>query len=1150
MNDKYRVALVTAVVALFAVAMGAAAMSVAAQNSATASSESVSIATQGDQATSSIDITADEGVAAADTKVSVDTGVVNITAARAVDETGNSQTDINQVNDGTVWINYTDIQAAQSDFTVGEVDLQAQTGNQDSTTVSLETANYNNASNSEFDTVTTNEGTAETGAQPDFVLSNLNPADGEVVQGDTLTVTADVANNGDADGTQNIELSLSGVGTVASESVPLNVGESTNVEFTVDTSGVGTGDYTHTVSSNDDSVSGSLSVYAAGIPGDRDRNIFDQSGVGDVYIGGPGDRPTVFQGERDIRFVDPNTGDVVNDLFSTNEDDRLLNVPISTDQELGSYTTSGNSGDAGVVVDQPETEELDIINQRGADGVTEATQGRTLVVGANINFAQAEPPEIDVRDSEGVEVEGDFVVAGNPGGNLRGQTNIADLEAELGEQLPQPQVDEIQSQDFDRLWAVRFDRSDDYEITVQPDDDGDLIEVDSSSRTQVVNIVSDEDAELSLDQSSAYQSEEVDFEVTGGNDQETYYVGLSEDDHRFTDVFDDDTPALGYDATVGGAEDTSQITLDRVFRSTGDVNDRGFSTGADGDVWYWVELEISGTTATGRLDASLLDSTSVDLQMLEEDVSDVGGNRGFGVGEDLDEVTLDVEETEIGIDSPSQTYVPGTEVDLNGTVSNADTALDLGVFTRDRDEYFLVTTTNVETDDDQYEETDFDLSEDSASSDARDIVGQPGVYRYGVVDMIDVFVAEYDEDANTDVGDWTRGGPGLRSADFNSGASTQQSLRVAEPSLEADFHTYDEQIFTEDGVDLTGTLIGPRQYVTVMTDSRGNTQVDTDTADRDDGAIDQENIDTRNLRTGNIRAAVLSPGRDGVFGNGEFGISDSIAQAAGVSSTPDATIPNFVDIVNDGVTQVGFTQSQVTELLLAETVEDAASDDLLVSEEFRLRDDSSTQIQDVVPAQLSDNATGIVGIEVGEDMVVRGLTNRNPDEATIVVEAVSGPSLADLSTAVTDEWDQDGVWNVTIPVTEEVEPGTYTIQSDDGERISEANVTIAAEGTYEEGERAGNQIGELQNQIEELQNQVDNLESERDDLEQQVSELEDENSQLEADLEEAQSQSDTGGEEPEDNETDDGEGQPGFTAVAALISLIAVALLAIRRQEE
>ncbi|MFP4174975.1 MAG: PGF-CTERM sorting domain-containing protein, partial [Halobacteriales archaeon] len=225
------------------------------------------------------------------------------------------------------------------------------------------------------------------------------------------------------------------------------------------------------------------------------------------------------------------------------------------------------------------------------------------------------------------------------------------------------------------------------------------------------------------------------------------------------------------------------------------------------------------------------------------------------------------------------------------------------------------------------------------------------------------------------------------------------------------------------------------------------------------------------------------------------------------------------------------------------------SDDLIVSEEFRLRDDSSTQINDVVPEELSENATGVTGIEVGETMHIRGTTNRNPEDATIVVEATEGPSLAELGTEVTEEWSNDGEWNVSIEVPEDVEPGQYTIESDDGERVDEANVTIASEGTYEEGERTGEQLGELQNQIEELEGQVDSLESERDELQTEVEDLESTNEELESDLEEAEEAEDDD-DSNDSNDSDDGEGQPGFTAVAALISLIAVALLAIRRQEE
>jgi PGF-CTERM protein len=208
----------------------------------------------------------------------------------------------------------------------------------------------------------------------------------------------------------------------------------------------------------------------------------------------------------------------------------------------------------------------------------------------------------------------------------------------------------------------------------------------------------------------------------------------------------------------------------------------------------------------------------------------------------------------------------------------------------------------------------------------------------------------------------------------------------------------------------------------------------------------------------------------------------------------------------------------------------------------------------VVPAELRDQLSGVHPIEVGETMVIRGDTNRDFEDATIVVEADAGPSIAQLGTAVTDEWGTDGVWEVEIEVGEEVEPGNYTMRSDDGERIDEQRVEIVAEGTLEEGERLQNEADQLRQQIEELEGQLESVRSERDELETQVSELESTNSDLEDRIDELESQQQQDGNATDDGETDDGEQQeqqqPGFTAVAALVALVAVALLALRRREE
>jgi major cell surface glycoprotein (TIGR04216 family) len=873
-------------------------------------------------------------------------------------------------------------------------------------------------------------------------------------------------------------------------------------------------------STTENTNAGSLTIQpGTTTKGEREMNRPVSAGDGTVVLGPSANRPTVFQGESSIAFYNADTNRFVDTLTSTDEDNRILDVPIGADEETGTYTISGDSGTNGVVVQEPEVTSVEIINLNGEE-VSSVTQGNNILVGVDYNYEGVAPLVVKIKDDQGVSVEGQYLLHKPPKDGDR-------------DDLSNNQEDKLNSSGYDRFAVANFDDSGSYNVIAKPkgyDNDGELDDVGSSINKKALDVASDDDAELELEQDTASQGEEVDAEVTSVEDGDHYYVAIDGDDRR---------------------DESGSATADsNPFVSAGDTTDTGLTNG-----YYYAEVEADGTSGLTRIDTEFLDDTSIDVYLYGNGSMNTGfvGDSSF----EQDDVSLEISQAQITVDSPGQTYVPGQEVNLNGTVSEG--VDDVAVFIRDRDNYFHVTNISVDDDDNTYEETDFDLSEESETDDAGDIVGQPGVYRYGVIDKQDVLAAQNDNDSDTDhafVGTDDETDAGLTSSDFSSGASVQQSLRVAEPSLEGAIETYNGEVFADDDVDITGTLIGPREFVTLFTDSRGNTEVNTYNADRDNGEIDEEDITINSLSTGNVRGTILSPGRDTSFGDGILSVTQSdineisgpgLPLTAGTQAPVSASVDNFTAVAN--VVGEDRTQAQVTEILLSETVEDDGSDDLIVAEEFRLRDDSSTQIEDVVPSQISDNATGIVDIEVGEEMVVRGTTNRNPDDATIVVEATEGPSLAELGTAVTDEWGYDGEWNVTIDVPESVEPGQYTIQSDDGDRISEANVTVAAEGTFEPGERVGDQLGELRNEIDELQSTVDNLESERNDLEEQVTTLEDENSQLEADLEAAQNDTDTGGAD-DTNETDDGQGQPGFTAVAALISLIAVALLAIRRQEE
>ncbi len=98
------------------------------------------------------------------------------------------------------------------------------------------------------------------GANPDYQLSELDPQSATVTVGDTIEVSATVTNEGNEAGEQDITLTAGGQTLGTEEDVSLDPGASDTVTFSVDTSALDAGSYTHTVSSDDASVSGSLTV--------------------------------------------------------------------------------------------------------------------------------------------------------------------------------------------------------------------------------------------------------------------------------------------------------------------------------------------------------------------------------------------------------------------------------------------------------------------------------------------------------------------------------------------------------------------------------------------------------------------------------------------------------------------------------------------------------------------------------------------------------------------------------------------------------------------------------------------------------------------------------------------------------------------------
>ncbi len=397
----------------------------------------------------------------------------------------------------------------------------------------------------------------------------------------------------------------------------------------------------------------------------------------------------------------------------------------------------------------------------------------------------------------------------------------------------------------------------------------------------------------------------------------------------------------------------------------------------------------------------------------------------------------------IEIDEPSTTYYPGGYEDISGsTPAHVD---EVFVLVRDRDNYMPLFSERgepVAVSHGEFEETRVQLS--GQDGPGADILSLPGSYSFGVVDAEDVENFAEDE-GYASAQDALEREPGLPSAAFNRGASAAQSIRVAEPSLDAEMETYMGQVYREDGLYVSGELIGPREFAVISMDTRGQIMFESATADRTDGSIDERSLDLESLQqnslqSGTVESLVLSPGVDGLFGNGTFyhsNIGEVDADMNGLEALLFA-------LSEDEATR---TPAHTRDAIMSQTVEQPDSDDLAVTDSFRLATESRTEIDDVVLADDQD-MSDLHPIEHGETMLVRGTTNRNPDEVTLVLEAEDGPEqgLAAFPVETTENWDFDGVWSVEMDITEDVVEGTYDLQVDDGDTTDIAEVEIVGAG--------------------------------------------------------------------------------------------------------
>ena len=755
------------------------------------------------------------------------------------------------------------------------------------------------------------------------------------------------------------------------------------------------------------------------------------NGTHDPGVGGENNvqiserKPVVFQGEDNIDFVDAD-GNAIDSAqligVAGDAEGQPLETPIPTDQPPGQYALNGQAAQPGVTVQRPRVTDLDILNERGIDVAGSTVQeDEVLLVRADWNFRQAEDLEIVVRDEDGNDVTGAVIndaeqlsnaqrqqlsgpfaqspeAVSNPG--QRGtDTGIVYLQG-VGQfnesQLNNTQVDSA-------FWALDMSDLDsgDYTITVEGWDD---LDFGPASRTTSVSVTTETDVSLDLDQSSATRGENVGYTIRGSTAGAEHYVVIERDEFRNDNV----------------DVDVFRDIQDVVARGSSDTNDDGTADFA----WAQVQIDDDTGLGMGQIDTTFLDDASIEVKLFDADqpLADVTEN----LDDTEDDKTLQVDQGELEFTSPVGSYVAGSEVDVRGNA--APGVDDVVVYARDQGDWELLDINEDGTLDDgdlisvdsagEWEEEDVVLSQ------ASDIFSIPGRYRIGVVEA---------QDARGQNGQLRTQ---LSTSEFSSATSSQSALLVQEPGLEEarSFRVINGQIAVEDGtVDIAGTAPGLDEVLVAMVDSRGRVATERVTVD-DDDTFDEDDIplvtrEGRQLNEGAIRGLILGLGRDNVAGDGIL---------PGQNSASLAAVESYIQDFG-----AGLTQEQVFERIRDETTDEVASDDLSIEESFRFTDGSTT-IEAVGPVDRFQRSE-VSDVPVNSTMRIQGLTNRKPDDNTISVEVIDGPSVEAFDVNSTDEWGLDGAWDVSLD-TSGVEPGTYTLEADDGDNTDTVQVTLVEEG--------------------------------------------------------------------------------------------------------
>ncbi|XGI83078.1 hypothetical protein ACEU6E_07285 [Halorutilales archaeon Cl-col2-1] len=826
----------------------------------------------------------------------------------------------------------------------------------------------------------------------------------------------------------------------------------------------------------------------------------------------------VFQGEEDIIWKPDDLPGVLYGIEGIAAEGERFEITTSVPQaqETGKYAERMNETGYKAEVISPEVREFETYNEgMGTVGGGEIATTEAVLVTADWNFMKAEDIELTVTSPAGTDITDSVLV--------EDYKNLSDSQIdELNEtdhynvSTGEPEHVSNRTQGLGRTshgiddpayWGLNFTgwETGSYEITVEGSDD---LTFGDASSSESLSVVAEKNPSLSLDSGTATQGERVGFTVTESDD------------------------GIYHSVAVGKRDIAEGYNIREVFELVGDDEDGTVNITTTPD-YVVATVAIDGSTGEGLIDTRVLKDKSVDFYLFAGNSSQTEAFDEVSTGDYIDSAALDVSEPEVRIQEP-WTYVPGERTYVNGTTSSSISSVS--VYVRDSSDWYLLSETLVEGESwsvERFVPSDPDDS-DVLTPRASEILSYTGTYSIGVIETSDA--RRY---SNYTV---------LNDTEFFTATSDFHSIEIVEPSLSVDTYSVDGEVSTsDDSVHISGSALGNDDVVVALFDRFGATHAERlflSSRDRIDERIEIPD----SFSQGRLELVVIASGRDGEIGDGRF------SGGLGVHSGRSSNTSSLTSLINDAETVFpNANRPQIVERVLAESVNETGSDDLVHSGDFSYTD-PSLEIHDIAPVNASVPTTDVEGIpeiEVGEEVVVRGSTNLDPDENTIEIKAVDGPSANEFDIEVVDTWQKGrGFWLTTVE-TDGLKVGSYEIVANAG--VSSDTVELELVGEREMGldqtrPRLSQRLDSLKDQIEavrgenrRLQRRVEDLSQTNSRLESRVEAAESENARLKNTSETVrQRNQELRSELGIDDDGEGGEGLPGFGVPAAIVALLVV----------